>query len=62
MKWIKNTTRLSKIPELEGKEHLEKVKGTENRVFIFTGDTEHPRFSLFAEGYYQYPDYPFLHT
>ena len=50
--WVKDTTRLDKIPELEGKEHLEKISSSENRIFIFTGETNHPRFSLFAEGYY----------
>lgn len=29
---------------------------------MYYGETDHPRYKIFAEGFYHYPDYIFIHT
>jgi hypothetical protein len=43
-------------------ESLDKLKEEFEKkplVFFYYGDLNNKRFSIFAEGFYQYPNYPF---
>ena len=54
LKWIKDKSRLSKIPKIKNKEHFDNIIKHNKKVFIFTGNMDSPRFKVFSEGFYHY--------
>jgi hypothetical protein len=62
MNWVIEKTKLSKIKEINELEDLQKKYLNQNVLFLYFGDSNNPRFQIFAEGYYHYPNVSFVFT